>query len=504
MKPVDTNISTSPSNGIHSRTVQNISSKILAFLIQNGSDPMQKVLSIGLRSVHFPVLFDSIIYSQIELLYNANTSIDLTAIYEKIKPDNEKIRDHLKDVKYKNAYDEAVKKLKNMIIDYAALDIEPSFSITRASAFLIDEFTKKQDYNFLTRVTSDLDNGADPWDVRDQLKTYISSTTPRALSDSKIFIPTWENQPADREPLINLNGYQILSVGNISLLTSLPGIGKSSICEAIASSAINDNADTFGFEVECSSVLYVDTERSDAMHWRSWRRMMKRAGVVHPDLPENVTFVNLVSVPGSLDKRNTMQQLIHSGGYDLIIIDGAGDFVTDVNSSEESAEFSNWIRALANERNIGFFLTIHTNPQINNLKGRGHLGSELQRRAESVFTLHRDTDTGQRTLTSDFSYGKNREDDDRLDIYFEWDDSAGMFVSCSNKIPKRRPGGREDLEKLAGEVFPDNAKLTYGEAIEKIMTCSDVKESMAKRKLKKMIKLELVCKDEYSGVYSLI
>ena len=48
-----------------------------------------------------------------------------------------------------------------------------------------------------------------------------------------VFKPGWNNKPQAIKTVLSLVGTRILSPGNISVLISQPGTGKSSICEAI-------------------------------------------------------------------------------------------------------------------------------------------------------------------------------------------------------------------------------------------------------------------------------
>jgi hypothetical protein len=133
-----------------------------------------------------------------------------------------------------------------------------------------------------------------------------------------------------------------------------------------------------------------------------------------------------------------------------------GIIILDVN---EAAEVNAWtfsILAQAKEKDFCIFGTLHPNPSDKiDRKARGHLGSELMRRAESVLSLTRD-ESGQRTVTMNFTHGKNRNAADNLESYFSWNDMEEMFISCPDSRtykPKVRERQAEILNLLAGKTW---------------------------------------------------
>ena len=111
-----------------------------------------------------------------------------------------------------------------------------------------------------------------------------------------LFIPTWDNKPLPRKPILSINGVGILRYQNISCIIAAPGTGKSSVCESIISSVINKDSDSLGFETDVKSVLYIDFERAEEDVWNSFARTMKRADINPGETTDKAYIVSLRNV----------------------------------------------------------------------------------------------------------------------------------------------------------------------------------------------------------------
>ena len=113
---------------------------------------------------------------------------------------------------------------------------------------------------------------------------------PAAIENKKLFIPTWDNKPPKREPILFVNGIGILTFQNVSCVIAAPGVGKSSICESICAAVIGtEGTDTLGLTVSSAitRVLYLDNERTDLDVWNSFERAYRRAKVHGKTIKDN-------------------------------------------------------------------------------------------------------------------------------------------------------------------------------------------------------------------------
>jgi len=301
------------------------------------------------------------------------------------------------------------------------------------------------------------------------------------VGDKRVFYPDWNNQPPPSEPIISIDNKRVLSQGGYMAIVSRAGAGKSSICEAIISQVINPQCDALGFQVSLTDnrykCLYIDTERTVQDTWYSWERMMRRAKVEKPEIDKRITFANLKAVAVSERICYTEKLLKDNPEIGLVLFDGCSDFVMDVNSIQDTVKFSDWINSY--NPLISEVITLHTNPTDN--KPRGHLGSELLRRAESVMLLRKIDDTV-REITTKFEFGKVRNDDDSISIFYQWCASHNMFISTDYTPPKPVNLDREEgYKELVSKIFEGRTQVSYGYMLGIIMEQKQVKDERAKK-----------------------
>lgn len=269
---------------------------------------------------------------------------------------------------------------------------------------------------------------------KEEESANINTTTPPSPEAvQKVYVPSWENVPPKPEPLLSLCGNRILSRGSIAVLSAPAGQGKtqvvSAICAAIANSDFN-SIDTIGFESEARSATYIDTEQSKWEHHNTWTRYMFRLGLSETDkTPSNINF-RLISEMDSLKERRAyLFGVLNNDAPDIVILDGIGDYVNDVNDSKECVTLIYKLSAIVKEKNIALLTTLHVNPSVNAEKMRGILGSELWRKAEFSAIIKR-VNSEIRCLTTEYLLGKNRSGTDNISQHFRYCKKLQLMVSC--------------------------------------------------------------------------
>jgi len=309
----------------------------------------------------------------------------------------------------------------------------------------------------------------DFWDGLETDDANFAKTQQKTFDD--VFIPNKDNKPPALKPIISINGVPILTHQNLTSIIAAPGSGKSSICEAICSAAINPNTDNLGIELsnEITKVLFFDTERVNVDVWNGYERMNRRAESKDSDRAQ---IIGLRMIPETAKRRAMIEQLIDEYKPQLIILDGAGDMVTDTNSLEQAIECRIWFRKLTCKYNLSILTTLH--PNKGSSTPRGHIGSEILRESHGVLIIETDGET--KTLTNDFSHGKNRNGA-KVSTSFSWSDEKRMFVSCE---PIENP-----TKKLAPQLVIDNENIR-----ELVAVC--VKNDPSATEFKNILKLKLI------------
>ena len=315
----------------------------------------------------------------------------------------------------------------------------------------------------------------------DALKSNTQNESKDKKASDGVFIPTWDNKPLPRKPILSINGVGILRYQNMTCIIASPGMGKSSVCESIISSVINKDCDSLGFESDVKSVLYIDFERAQEDVWNSFYRTMNRANIKQGETTNKANIISLRNIATAKDRKAKIEELLQEYKPELLLLDGIGDVVNDTNSLEQCIEAKNWVRYINAEFKTSILTTLHPNPTT--LKPRGHLGSETLREAEGILAITADAD-GVRTLTSNFEHGKARNGG-HATTFFEWSDEDNMFVTNFTKVlDKVRMTKVAPEEKLSHEELIQLVKYTHSQPLNAETTKAKVKDYLETKDFK--------------------
>ena len=211
------------------------------------------------------------------------------------------------------------------------------------------------------------------------------------------YVVDMSKQLPDIEPLISINGCCVCSRGNISAICGEAKSKKTFLTSALVASAMAvpcDRIDNFK-TVESNpliSVLWVDTEQGEHHVRRVVQRITAMTGaklggaIAEPRL---TTLALRELAPH--ERKARMYDAMRLTPYDIVVIDGIADLQRNTNDLEESDALVAELMALSTQTNTHIVCVLHTNPGSD--KARGHLGSSLQRKAESVLFVHRAGDS---------------------------------------------------------------------------------------------------------------
>ena len=136
-------------------------------------------------------------------------------------------------------------------------------------------------------------------------------------------------------------------------------------------------------------------------------------------------------------------------------------------------------------------------------KLRGHLGSELQRKAAAILSIERD-DEPQISVIKALKVRDGSPLDVPL-IQFSWDKSKSMHTYIGAKTNEEKDKRKEtELANVARTVFNKQRFCTYVELCEQIQRNLDVKERTAKSYIKFMRDKEIILKDPSNTSYFII
>ncbi|PKO95542.1 MAG: topoisomerase [Bacteroidetes bacterium HGW-Bacteroidetes-7] len=340
----------------------------------------------------------------------------------------------------------------------------------------------------------------------DLLDTLYSDT----MSILKSCEVNFDNPPPQSKMVVSVNDVPLGTQGNLLCITGGEGTGKSNYVGSIISGCIISEersidclGNTVSLNYKSKAVLLYDTEQSEVQLYKNCSTIIKRAGLT--SMPN---FFKAYSLTG-MSRKQRLQSIVESmdkfyhqfGGIQLVVIDGVADLIKGANDEQESISIVEDIYRYAGIYNTCIICVLHFIP--NGLKLRGHLGSELQRKAAAILSIEKDDDPAISVVKA-----LKVRDGSPLDVplmQFSWDKSKGMHTYMGEKPKEERDKRKEsELVNVARTIFEKSPYRTYVDLCEQIQTLLDVKERTAKSYIKFMREKEIVIKDPSNTSYFIV
>jgi hypothetical protein len=313
------------------------------------------------------------------------------------------------------------------------------------------------------------------------------------------------NKPPEKaEPRIFLKGQGICAAGNLMVITGQAKAGKSALVGAILSSML-DNQEHLSIGMapnhNAFGVIHFDTEQSRYDHYQLIVKAMNRAAVSHvPDWIRSYSLADLPTVKRrqALASEMTAARREHHG-IQFVIIDGVADLIHDPNDPKEAFALVEELHRLAIRHDTPIIGILHLNPG-SDFKTRGHLGSQLERKAESVIALEREKNGEIVTVyLKEARHGYLPKD---LGPRFAWDQEMGRheLVEGSRREAKAAARRQEELPEftlLANKIVEPNGARKWGPFIQDIMSLRGATRASAERIFTSMRNYGIIEKDMY-------
>ena len=263
--------------------------------------------------------------------------------------------------------------------------------------------------------------------------------------------------PPKPVPIIELNGQPVATEGNIQCIQGKVKQGKSGFITGMMAAFMRPGEEYLG--VTCSdpngkSVLHFDTEQSPSDHYENVQVSLRRANIVR----EPSWFHSYCITDLTLDQRwrcvfARMESAHKAGGLHAVILDGVADIVTSPNDEQEAIAVVDQLHQAAIRYGATIVCTLHENPGSEIGKTRGHLGSQLERKAESNLRLEKDAD-GVTSVYSGRSRHLNMSKDEA--VRFAWDNNVKMHMLVSTVRDSKTATRIEALKDTVRDAFRDS------------------------------------------------
>lgn len=301
--------------------------------------------------------------------------------------------------------------------------------------------------------------------------------------------------PANPPPIepwaFKLAGVEIAHSGNLVTITAAVKSGKSSVIAAMIASLMGTAGRDYlafdGSNPGGKAVLHFDTEQSRGDHYHMMMRALRRADIDSP--PAWFASYSLTLLDPA-ERRAAVcamaRKAAADGGLHSIFIDGVADLVFDVNDLAEACGLVAELHQLATETGCVVVAALHHNP--GGEKSRGHLGSQIERKSESVLVLRKDGET----ISTSCKPARRQEVCDDNAPRFSWDAAAGMHLLTQSKGTSTDERKRAGLVELAEEVFSDKPSLRWIEIMEGIKAARGGARSTIEKRINEMKRMDVI------------
>ena len=377
-------------------------------------------------------------------------------------------------------------KQSEHLVEYKVLNLSLPLSGTKSEKDISDFFA--------------LGNGAK--ELKELLAKMFSDLYSQTMMMLRSCEIDYENPPDMSKSVVAVNGVPLGTQDNLFCITGGEGTGKSNYVGAILAGALGEKRlpieKTLGLEITANpkglAVLHYDTEQSEAQLHKNLGKTLRRDSLSAVPKFYHSLYLASLSRRDRLKLIRESMDLFHHrhGGIHLVVIDGIADLIRSANDETESIAIVDELYRLAGIYNTCIICVLHFVP--NGIKLRGHIGSELQRKAAGILSIEKDDNP-------EYSVVKalKARDGSPLDVpmmLFGWDKAEDMHVYRGEKSKEDKEKRKTDeLIAVVKEAFRNSFKLTYQELCEVLMREMEIKDRTAKKYIAYMKEQRILAQD---------
>ena len=197
------------------------------------------------------------------------------------------------------------------------------------------------------------------------------------------------------DAVLTLGGCCVASRGNLSAVVGEAKCKKTFLASGFVASLLHLRKEARPFPMIPTDnyfmdrIIWVDTEQSEFHARRVADRITRMSGYPKREGGKGDPRIDYFTLR-EVDPKERFAllleaiELIHPA---LVVVDGVADLQRNTNDLEESDRLVNLLMSLSTLHDCHILSILHTNPGSD--KARGHLGSSLQRKSETVLYVHK-------------------------------------------------------------------------------------------------------------------
>jgi hypothetical protein len=301
----------------------------------------------------------------------------------------------------------------------------------------------------------------------------VPAGTVETWKSARLFITDRFDSPP---VILRIDDSIVGTLGNFSASTGKAKSKKTfNVCAIVAAALTNGTVLSYSVSLpqDKRKILYVDTEQSPFHCLRLMSRILNLANYPTDNHPDQLVFLGLRRYATKERLKKIEEAIYETEGLGLVIVDGIRDLAHDINSPGESTDLITKLMQWTDERQIHIHAVLHLNKGDDNT--RGHLGTELNNKAETVLQVTKDEfDKDVSSVTSMFIRDKDFEPfafringnglPERLENY-------QPQQSVKKKAFDYKEVSEEKHREALEAVFSVGDALTYGNLIERLRFC---------------------------------
>ena len=192
----------------------------------------------------------------------------------------------------------------------------------------------------------------------------------------------------DPVPVLTHEHVCLASEGNISAVVGEAKSKKTFLCTMLVGEYVRHHVELRGdnFMYATPTVLWVDTEQAESHVVRVAKRIHRMARLPEGRSSDMLNVLTLREIDPK-QRAEVLYKAMDLYRPKLVVVDGISDLMYNTNDIEESDRIVGSLMAYSTRYGCHIMVVLHTNP--NSDKARGHIGSTLQRKAETVLYVHK-------------------------------------------------------------------------------------------------------------------
>lgn len=225
----------------------------------------------------------------------------------------------------------------------------------------------------------------------------------------------------------------IMTEGNISVIKGRAKARKGFTVAMLIAAAVSDTSiyNKFISVPKNKSIIYFDTEQSSFYVQQAMKRIFQ---ISNGNGFETRFFCYGLRKYNPAERLEMIEWIFDNcKNIGFVIIDGIRDLIKDINSPEESTMISSKLLKWSENTGAHILTVLHENPSDGKL--RGHIGTELMNKAETVLRVEKlESDKSISKLSCDMVRGRDFED-----IYFTIEDDIPVLKYNYNENKIQQP-----------------------------------------------------------------